>query len=83
MTSRLLKHGSILMVLLGTALFLTACLHAAQETTCKVKFKKKYDCPFRHITVVENMPVLGDQLILKGCGKTVTYNGTTEILVED
>jgi heterodisulfide reductase subunit A-like polyferredoxin len=71
-----------LLPVLACALFLTACLHTVQETTCKSKFKKKYHCPFKKITVVEDELDMGDTLKLRGCGKTVTYDGTEEVLVE-
>jgi hypothetical protein len=63
-------------------LFLVSCLHAMQETTCKTKFKKKYKCPFKKIIIVENELDMGDTIKLRGCGKTVTYEGTKEVLVE-
>jgi hypothetical protein len=71
------------LLLLGIAWSLTGCLHAIQETTCKTKFKKKYNCKMKDIHIVENEGVIGDQIRLRGCGKTVTYDGTKEVLVED
>ena len=68
---------------LGCAFFLSSCLHTVQETTCKSKFKKKYDCPFSDIAIVEDELDMGDIIKLRGCGRTVTYEGTKEILVED
>jgi hypothetical protein len=65
------------------AFSLTACIHSIQETTCKFKFKKKYDCPFKKIEIVEDEMVVGDYIRLRGCGKTVTYEGTKEVLVAD
>ena len=76
------KRVALILVLV-VGLSSTACLHSSRELTCKVKFKRKYDCSFSKISAVENELVLGDQIILVGCGKRVTYNGTTEILVED
>ena len=64
------------------ATLLVGCLHATQETTCKIKFKKKYECPFSKITIVENELDLGDTIKLRGCGKTVIYEGTKEIAAE-
>lgn len=55
------------------------CLHATQETTCKFKFKKKYECPFGKISIVEDELDMGDTIKLRGCGKTVIYDGTKEI----
>lgn len=60
----------------------SGCLHASRELTCKVKFKRKYDCPFSRIDAVENELLVGDQIVLVGCGKRVTYDGTKKILVE-
>ena len=71
------------LVAILSALFLSSCFHAMQETTCKTKFKKKYNCPFKDIHIVEDELDLGDRIKLRGCGKTVTYDGTKEILVED
>jgi PBP1b-binding outer membrane lipoprotein LpoB len=65
------------------ALILSSCLQAVQETTVKSKFKKKYDCPFKKIEVVEDDVVVGDTIKLRGCGKTVTYEGTKEVRVEE
>ena len=69
--------------LLLTALTVTACFHVIQETTCKIKFKRKYNCRMKYITVVEDEMVHGDNIRLRGCGKTVTYDGTKEVLVEE
>lgn len=65
------------------ALLLASCLHAIQETTCKAKFKRKYNCPLKKITIVEDELVVGDYIRLRGCGKTVTYKGTKEVLVAE
>ena len=65
------------------ALFLASCIHSIQETTCKIKFKKKYDCPLKKIEIVEDELVVGDHIRLRGCGKTVTYEGTKEVMVKD
>lgn len=71
------------LLLLWTALCLSGCLHAIQETTCKTKFKKKYNCKMKDIHIVEDEGVIGDQIRLRGCGKTVTYDGTKEVMVEE
>ncbi len=71
------------MLFLLLALTLSGCLHAIQETTCKTKFKKKYNCRMKDIHIVEDEGVIGDQIRLRGCGKTVTYDGTKEVMVED
>ena len=36
------------------ALFLAGCINSIRETTCKIKFKKKYDCKFKNIEMVED-----------------------------
>ena len=69
-------------LVLLVSMLLTACLHATQETTCKIKFKKKYDCPFGKISIVEDEMNLGDTIKLRGCGRTVIYDGTKEIQSE-
>jgi hypothetical protein len=71
----------VVFLIIGGAGF--SCLHASRELTCKIKFKRKYDCSFKDIAVVENALTIGDQTILVGCGKRVTYNKTKEILAED
>ena len=77
---RMTRRDALWFVLiLLSATLLSSCLHAIQETTCKTKFKKKYDCPFSDIEIVENEVVLGNIIKLRGCGRTVTYDGTTEV----
>lgn len=71
-----------LMALILAAFLFTGCLHAIQETTCKSKFKKKYECPFSKISIVEDELDMGDTIKLRGCGRTVIYDGTTEIQAE-
>ncbi len=71
------------MALILSGLFLSSCLHAVQETTCKTKFKKKYKCPFKEISIVEDELDMGNTIKLRGCGRTVTYDGTEEILMEE
>jgi hypothetical protein len=66
-----------------SAVMLCSCLHAVQETTCKSKFKKKYNCPFGKISIVDNELTMGNHIKLRGCGKTVIYDGTKEDFVED
>jgi hypothetical protein len=82
MTRRPLELLAHFFAVLLCALFIASCLHTVQETTCKSKFKKKYHCPFKKITIVEDELDMGDAIKLRGCGKTVTYEGTKEVLVE-
>ena len=81
--SHRLQRSIIIAIGILISLVCCACLHAMQETTCKTKFKKKYNCPFKEIHMVDDELDMGDRLKLRGCGKTVTYEGTEEILVED
>lgn len=62
-------------------LFLSSCVHlVVQEITVKSKFAKKYDCPRKKITIVEDdANSAGDVYKLVGCGVTALYNGTKEI----
>ena len=62
-------------------LFLSSCVHiVVQEITVKSKFAKKYDCPRKKITIVEDdSNSTGDVYKLVGCGVTAVYNGTKEI----
>ena len=81
--TRRIRQMLVPALLLVGAVLLTGCLHAMQETTCKTKFKKKYHCKMKDIEIVEDEGVIGDQIRLRGCGKTVTYDGTKEVMVQD
>ncbi len=82
MNRRYLSKPTLIVLWMGLAMMTASCLHAAQETTCKAKFKRKYNCPFSKITVVEDTSSMGNHLKLRGCGKTVIYDGTKEKFVE-
>lgn len=66
------------------SLFLSSCVHlVVQEITVKSKFAKKYNCPRKQITIVEDaVNSSGEVYKLVGCGVTAVYNGTKEIYVE-
>ena len=81
--SRCFSKTRVVVTVVLCTLFLSSCIHSVQETTCKIKFKKKYDCPLKKIEIVEDEIVVGDYIRLRGCGKTVTYEGTKEVLVKD
>ncbi len=71
-------------VLAGAVLFsvfFSSCFHiVAQEITVKSKFKKKYNCPKKEITIVEDDSNSGgDTHKLVGCGVTAIYKGSKEI----
>jgi hypothetical protein len=78
-----MKNIAPVVAMFAIAWMLGSCLHAVQETTCKTKFKKKYNCPFSKISIVENELDMGNHLKLRGCGKTVIYDGTKEDFVEN
>ncbi len=67
-------------VLLILTLTMTSCLYAVQEGICKIKFKKKYKCPVKQIVVIEDEMDMVDLIKLRGCGRTVVYDGTKEYM---
>ena len=62
----------------------TSCFHdVVQEITVKSKFSKKYNCPRKEITIVEDeLHGGGDTRKLVGCGVTAVYKGSEEIYVD-
>jgi len=71
----------LILAFLGAGL-LSSCFHVLiQQNVAKGKFKKKHNCPFKEITIVEDdFHSQKDTFKLVGCGVTAYYKGTDELL---